>query len=209
VSALGVAAIAALQAQQSGIRPLDAETLSQALAAGEGGVDGAYVPYDIRAAAYGRSQAPGAVPPPDAAELFGALKNRPPFYFSIRSPYSTAAALAKEAMENYDPRPEVTADELNEMQVIVFVGPADDRAKTDSIVSVSIKRGSDVIQPIYTELVTVHVPITETETRSVEQGDFAFPFALFEPTSDITLVMVGKTGTFEWTITRAELARMK
>jgi hypothetical protein len=196
-------------ALRTGIKPLDAERLAQALAAGEIGADGAYVPYDMRAADYGRAQAPGTVPRADSATLFEALKRRPPFYFSIRSPYSTAAALAKEAMENYDPRPEVTADELNSMEVVVFVGPADDFTKTDSIASVTIKRGDEVIQPLYTELVTVHVPISPEQTRPVEQGDFAFPFSVFEPTSDITLVMVGKTGTFEWTITREELSRMK
>ena len=38
---------------------------------------------------------------------------------------------------------------------------------------------------------------------------YTFPFAVFDPSSDITVVIVGTKGNFEWTIARDELAAMR
>jgi hypothetical protein len=193
----------------AGIKPIDANTLAQAIADGEaGGGSGAYLPFEMRASDAGRAKAPGARVPPNADVLFGALSQPPPFYFSVSTPYSATVALAKQAMERYEGRPTVTAEEMNEMQVLVFVGPPDDLARTDSVKAAYLKRGTQTIQPLYQELTAVQVPI-DGQTRSVRTGDFTFPFAAFEPTSDIVLVMVGERGTYEWTITADELGRMR
>src|SRR5262245_44077405 len=105
-------------AAAAGIRPLDAAMLAQALADGEsGGGYGAYLPYEMRSSSFSRSQAPGAVVPPNAAALFDPLKTRPPFYFSITTPYSVAVSLAKQAYDKYEGRPELSPEELNQGQV--------------------------------------------------------------------------------------------
>ena len=62
----------------------------------------------------------------------------------------------------------------------------------DSIQDVFIKNGGKTFKPI-----------------SVEKEVFNFPFEAFAPTSDFTLVLVGKHGQVEWTLTKDELNRLR
>jgi hypothetical protein len=45
--------------------------------------------------------------------------------------------------------------------------------------------------------------------RTVAEGDFSFAFSVFEPSTDITIVLIGKIENLEWKMTKEELARMR
>ena len=77
------------------------------------------------------------------------------------------------------------------------------------IENVVVKRGVEVVRPLNTTVKPVEIRNGLGASRMVAEGDFTFPFSAFDPSSEITLVLVGKVGNVEWRVTREELSRMK
>ncbi len=131
------------------------------------------------------------------------------FYFIIKSPYQTAKSLSRTARLKFEPRPTVSVADLNSRQVVIHVYPSDNFAKADAIQNVVIKRGSEVLRPIKAVVTPTEIKNLTGATRIVAEGDFTFPFGAFDPSTAITIALIGKDGTHEWPLTRIDLARMK
>jgi hypothetical protein len=189
-----------------GIQPLTAESLQQALMEGETAGPRLMVPVTMRAEDYKRKQ--NTITPADAV-LFAALMEPMPFGFWIVTPYSSATILSETAKRSFQPRPVLSLVELNSRQVVVHVGAAGRFADALSIQHVVLKRGSQVVRPINEDIKPVQIQNGLGAARTVSEGDFTFPFPAFDPSMPVTIVMVGPTQNFEWTITIEELARMK
>jgi hypothetical protein len=190
-----------------GIQPLNAGTLEKALAAGEHSGDAINDPMSMRSADCTKKTRDRSITVTDAA-LCADLMTDSPFAFFIQSPYTLATALASNAKRKFASRPQVTLDDLNGRQVVVHVGVADFVAK-DVIENVVVKRGVGVLQPLKATVTPVEIRNGLGASRTVAEGDFTFTFAAFDPSSGITLVLVGKLGNVEWKITSEELLRMK
>jgi hypothetical protein len=46
-------------------------------------------------------------------------------------------------------------------------------------------------------------------SRASTEGRFTFPLNVFSPDVPITIILIGKSGNFEWSITRTDLSRLK
>ena len=66
-----------------------------------------------------------------------------------------------------------------------------------------------MIRPLAVQVTPVTIENGLSAKRDVAVGNFTFPFSAFAPSSAITVVMIGRTGNFEWMVTPTELARMK
>jgi len=98
---------------------------------------------------------------------------------------------------------------LNSQQIVLHIGPSASFADADAIENVVLKRGADIVRPINRQVTPVDIRNAFSATRTVSEGDFTFPFSAFDPPTGVTIVMIGRTGNFEWALATAELARMK
>jgi len=166
-------------------------------------------PFALRARDYERARQDSRLLTPELAARLATLMAPQRFTFFIETPYSVAAALAATAKRKFEPRPALSFATLNEAQVSIVVGHGPKATETDIIEKVVIKRGSAVIQPLRSNLLPIQIQNGFGAVQINAQGTFMFPFAVFEPSAPVTIVMIGRAQNFEWTLVPSELAQMK
>jgi hypothetical protein len=198
--------ITTLDKTPSGMQPLTAQTLQNALLEGE--KNGARM-NDSMGRLLEKMASRGGVTSTDDLPRAALLMTDLQFLFVLWSPYSEATLLSATAKRRFELRPTPALEDLNRQQIVVTVVPSASFTKAAAIESVVIKRGSDVLHPIKAEVKPVEIQNGLGARRTVSEGNFTFPFSAFDPSAPITVVLLGEGGSFEWVITREELARMK
>jgi hypothetical protein len=133
-----------------------------------------------------------------------------PFVFFIETPYSRVTAIASEARRKFvDPKyPSIEA--LNASRVNVIVIPGRNMSTVGTIENVVIKRGDQMTRPLAAEVTPTTVQNGFGMTKETARGRFTFDYAAFDSgNGPVTLVLVGSTGNYEWTMTPDDLLRMK
>jgi len=181
----GQAPEAIQRSSREGIQRLSEETQHQAIDCGKIGAECAVTPYLL-------------CPSEDQ-----------PFSARIATPYSRVADSVYEAKARHR-RPEPpTPGAVNVWGVGVFVSPAADSRKADSIVSVHIRRGTETIDPSTTTLAPVVLQNGPGRNTTLSKGFFAFPMDTFRPTSDLTIVFTGSNSEMRCTLDRSRLAALR
>jgi len=198
--------ITRLDLTPSGMQPLTAESLQNALVEGE--QTGAHM-NDSMGMLIRKMNAGGDPTSADDLPRAASLMTPIRFSFVLWSPYSEASMLSATAKRRFELRPTPSLEDLNRRQIVVEVTPSADFTKAAAIENVVIRRGSAILRPINADVRPVEIRNALGARRMVSEGSFTFPFAAFDPSAPITVVLIGEAGNFEWTVTREELARMK
>lgn len=140
---------------------------------------------------------------------FLAVVQTVPFNFALVSPLARAAYAFAEAARRYQDAPSLTLGDLNSGLVVVHVEPSDTITKADAIEDVVIRRAGAVLRASKKDVRPITVRTLGGASAELSQGDFTFPFETFSPTEPITLVLIGRKGNFEWSVSRQELDGMK
>lgn len=135
--------------------------------------------------------------------------DKAPYNFIIVSPYTRAATIAVEAKRKFTEATYPTLDLLNSDLVQVVVSPGSSMLTVDAIENMVIRRGDAVIRPSKSKIDPTTVRNGIGVTKASAEGVFTFDYAVFEPSSPITLVLIGKAGNFEWLMTPDELRQLK
>lgn len=72
-----------------------------------------------------------------------------------------------------------------------------------------VQRGTEIMAPSATSVVPTTFETRIGAKKELAVGAFTFDFVVFAPKTDITMVMVGRAGNVEWTLTSDELAHMR
>ena len=91
----------------------------------------------------------------------------------------------------------------------IYVSPAGDFDRADSIHRVVIRRGTETIQPITTTIAPVVLTSRGNLKKQVSKGFFAFPINAFAPSADISIVLTGSLGESVCTLDRHTLAALR
>jgi hypothetical protein len=81
--------------------------------------------------------------------------------------------------------------------------------QADSIQRVVIRRGDQIIQPTTTTLAPITIQDAAGDKKQLSRGFFAFLLDAFSPTSDITIVLIGRSGESSCTLPRLKLATLR
>jgi hypothetical protein len=132
-----------------------------------------------------------------------------PFHVTVNSPFVRVATIAIEARRKYAAPTFAPLETENAKLVELEVTPGSSLTTADAIENVIIKRGAEIVRPVKTD---VHPKTFETRMgvkKELSEGTFTFDFAAFEPTSAITLIMIGAAGNFELDLRPEELAKLR
>ena len=72
-----------------------------------------------------------------------------------------------------------------------------------------IQRKGEIVRPLKAEVRPTTVQNRMGASAPATEGEFTFDFGTFEPSSLLTFVLIGKSGNFEFSLTSAELARLR
>jgi hypothetical protein len=172
-------------ASSGGIKFLTEETHAEAVACGRAGADCAVEPYRLC---------------PVENEHYSAW---------IASPFSRVASNVYEAIrrrQRVRPMEEIGA---NGWGVGIYVSPAENYDKAESIERLAIRRGGRTIEPLTSTLAPVPLRDATGATKQVSKGFFAFPMEVFSPAADITIVFVGPFGEATCTLDRRKLSSLR
>jgi hypothetical protein len=172
-------------ASSGGIKFLTEETHAEAVACGRSGADCAVEPYRLC---------------PVENEHYSAW---------IASPFSRVASNVYEAIrrrQRVRPMEEIGA---NGWGVGIYVSPAENYDKAESIERLAIRRGGRTIEPLTSTLAPVPLRDATGATKQVSKGFFAFPMEVFSPAADITIVFVGPFGEATCTLDRRKLSSLR
>ena len=138
----------------------------------------------------------------------GSIPERP-FEFIIETPYSRAVTIARgAALKFVEPKfPTLAVLNAGRVTVLVKAGPVVTTA--DAIMKVVIKRDGIVIRPLKTTIAPTVVETLMGVKKASAVGTFTFDYATFDPSTAITIAMVGRKGNFEWTMPPEELKQLK
>lgn len=168
-----------------GIQPITMELRDKAIRCGEAGAHCAIAPYRL------------------------ASPETQPFSAWIATPYSRVAFSVFEALRLKQPPRPMEPGAANGWGVGIYVSPAEDYARGDSIRRVVIERAGRAIEPETTTLAPVTLVNAAGEKKQVSKGFFAFPLETFAPTADITIVLMGSAGEIRCPLSRRKLAALK
>ena len=143
-----------------------------------------------------------------AEDALAAYKDSP-YRVVVMSPFMRAIDLARRARRRHEPAPAPSLPGLNAAQVVVHVTAGLNYQALDPIKSVFIRRGGEIITPLQSSVKMTFVVDDEQKSRQSADGDFTFPFAVFEPSAEIAILLTGERGTCRITVTAGELARMR
>jgi hypothetical protein len=172
-------------ASQGGIKLLTEDTHAEAVACGRAGAGCAVDPYLLC---------------PAENEHYSAW---------IASPFSRVASSVYEAVrrrQRVRPMEEIGA---NGWGVGIYVSPAQNYAKAESIQRLAIRRAGQTIEPTTSTFAPVNLQGPAGVTKQVSKGFFAFPMDVFSPADDITIVFVGPFGEATCTLDRLKLSSLR
>jgi hypothetical protein len=170
---------------QGGIKFLTERTHAEAVACGRAGADCAVEPYLLC---------------PVENERYSAW---------IASPFSRVASSVYDAIrrrQRVRPMEELGA---NGWGVGIYVSPAQNYEKAESIKRLAIRRAGKTIEPLTSTLAPVTLRDATGATKQVSKGFFAFPMEIFSPAADITIVFVGPFGEATCTLDRRKLSSLR
>jgi hypothetical protein len=164
-------------------------------------------PLSIRMRGLTRTSPPSAGDLRQSHEILNEVHSMP-FSFSIMTPYSVVTLLAQDAArKSIAPQlPSLAA--LNAGLVTVRVSPGTEM-DADVINSVVIRRGGETIHPLKSTVTPTTVSNLLGASKASAEGAFTFPFDTFAPDVPVTLVMIGRAGNHEWTMSPDELRQLK
>ena len=140
--------------------------------------------------------------------VLGVLE-KAPFSLVIESPFSRAVAALREAKRKFQDSPKLDVNDLNKGAVAVVVGPGSNFTTADGIENVVIERNGQVVKPLSADVRPTTIQNRLGASRASTEGRFTFPLNVFSPDVPITIILIGKSGNFEWSITRTDLSRLK
>ena len=135
----------------------------------------------------------GGTNPPCVFWDTGLCKNDD-FTIAMYTPYKQVAYEVWLAVSNKRPAPTPNYAAAQKTRVVVGISPV--RGSKNPITGVVVKRGGRIVKPA-------------TQTLDPGRSTFIFDFAVFAPTSGITLDLVGKEKTISCVVDRAVLARFR
>jgi hypothetical protein len=219
-------------AQTQGIQPLTPATATEAIADGLlGSSTISNSPVAMRQRAVGRQLStmveadPRAAPVgcphiPCAPVLTGRdllmaraalerqLWDRPPFPFTIVTPYYIVSAIARDAARTSTTPTYPALDTLNAGRVAIHVA-ASDHLGDDVIANVIIRRDGQTLKPLKASVTPERLTNGFGATWASASGVFVFDFATFAPDLPIVIVLIGRTKNYEWTMSPDELGQLK
>ena len=168
-----------------GIQRLTEEAHEEAIQCGQSGADCAIQPYRLCP-----SQDPGHTA-------------------WIATPFSRVASSVFEFLQRHERVRPMSPGVANGWGVGIYVSPAGDFDRADSIHRVVIRRGTETIQPITTTIAPVVLTSRGNLKKQVSKGFFAFPMNAFAPSADISIVLTGSLGESVCTLDRRTLAALR
>ena len=204
ILSLSTMGIAPAAAQAVGIRPLTQDTLEEAKrieTVNELTRLASLLVVVLRTRSQGRSFAD--------ADAVLALAKDPPFSVLIQSPFIRVAAESLEARRKFVEPTFESLEAINGRLVEIEVSPGPSMATADAVENVVIKRGAQVLRPIKANIQPTTVQNRLGMNRELSAGTFTFDYAAFDPTTTITLVVVGRAGNFELELRPEELSSLR
>jgi len=172
-------------ASEGGIKFLRGDTHEEAVACGRTGADCAVAPYLLC---------------PMENEHYSAW---------IASPFSRVASSVYEAVRRRQRVRPMEENGANGWGVGIYVSPAQNYEKAESIQRLAIRRAGQTIEPTTSTFAPVNVQGLAGATKQVSKGFFAFPIDVFSPAADITIVFVGPFGEATCTLDRLKLSSLR
>lgn len=201
--------VGALASSASGqVRPLDETTVTAAIAEGRKRAP-LYDPLLIRAQSLMMPSVRAEMTKEMRdAEAFAATIESAPFRLLIQTPYSSVAGLAAEAARRHQDFAAPPLEAVNH-GVTLDVAPGPSITTADAVENVVLRRDGQIIKPLKSHVEPATVQTAMGARRELSQGQFLFPMDPFAPTAALTIVVIGRTGNWEWTMTPRELAVLK
>jgi hypothetical protein len=128
---------------------------------------------------------------------------------SLITPYSRVASYVFDGLRRGQRLKIPEPGTANRWGVAVLVQPAEDPEKADSIQSVEVRRGEEIIRPTTATLAPVPITRRVGETVQVSKGFFAFPMSAFSSDTDLSVVFFGSSGEAVCTLDRARLLELR
>lgn len=138
-----------------------------------------------------------------------AAVQRAPFALQILTPFARVAWSIQEAKRKYAEPALPSLDDLNRELVIVHVSEGVSFATIDTVENVVLKRDGAIQRPLKSTITPTVVQNGAGATKATATGDFVFDFSSFEPNADLTIVVIGASSNFEWTMSPWELAALR
>ena len=170
--------------EASGIKLLSEETREEAIACGKRGAECAVTPYLL-------------------------CPSNPRYSVRLATPYSRIAFAVYEAQRRHRQARPPSRGAANHWGVGLYVSPANDSEKADSIERVFIRRANEAIQPMTVTLAPVFVDRADGSKVQLSKGFFAFPMDAFRPLSAITLAFIGPSGEVNCTLDQRKLSNLR
>lgn len=192
-----------------GVQRLDGDSVKQAIAAGEAHEPEIYSPPMMRANAMYDKDLKKEIPyQVDAdARLMNALKS-PPFMVIIETPFLTVAGVAHEAKRKFAQMPPVDLRSVN-AGIIVHVSPGPMIPDADAVENVVLKKNDQLIKALVADVKPTTIRSAMGLTKELSEGRFLFPIEAFQPDAPLTIIVVGRSANWEWTITAGELGKLR
>jgi hypothetical protein len=202
----------AIFAQQgvTGIRALTEATLAEAvrLASTDAGAN-QVVAFGLPVAAFTNAHGMDAIVGDRALNRrFDAIIDGP-YRINIVSPFIAAAMRVAEAKRKYEDPPHLSIASLNAEKVIVNVRPGRNFTNFGVIEAMVIKRGGQIVRPLKSNVTPTVVQNRMGASAAAADGEFTFDFSTFDPSDGVVLVLIGKSGNFEWEMSAKELAQLR
>lgn len=197
-----------LLAQDAGLKPLTADSFAAAKEAASAKEPPMNSPTVLRLRS---SLFKGRPTPAMLAESKRMLAHleASPYSFQVMSPYMRVVAIARESARKFEDPHFPALAVLNAEKIDFIVGPTSTMRLIDTIENVVIKRGEEVVRPIKTVVKPTVVQNAMGAKKETAEGHFTFDYAAFDPSTSITIVMIGKGGNYEWQMTPEELRQLK
>jgi hypothetical protein len=127
----------------------------------------------------------------------------------IASPFSRVASSVYEAVRRRQRVRPMEQNGANGWGVGIYVSPAQNYDKAESIQRLAIRRDGQTIEPTTSTFAPVTLQSPTEAMKQVSKGFFAFPMDAFSPTADITIVFVGSFGETSCTLDRGKLSSLR
>ena len=116
-------------------------------------------------------------------------------HYAVRliTPFSRVAEAAFDSQQTGKPLGRMGPATVNRWGIALSVAPAERSESAAAIKSVWIQRGQVRIQPTRSTVGPLTTEGTDGSPRQLARGFFVFPGSAFEPTSDITILLVGSS----------------
>jgi len=176
-----VCAVAAV-ASHPRVERLTQETYDEAVACGRSGGDCAVTPYLVCPSQGGR------------------------FSSYIATPFSRVAASVFDALKAGLPVRPMGQNEANGWGLGIYVMPGPNQRLADSIQKVLIRRGEELIEPLTT---TIAPAVYRGGNPPLLKGFFTFPMNALAPSSSVTVVLIGASGTTNCSFDQRQLETLR